>query len=277
MENLKGKNIVVTGATGGLGSSLVKRLWKLDANLFLISKTREKLLRTALRLKTKTVDKKFFIFDYGFSTLDFVDDLQKNLMEFFQCNIYAVINNAATQQPIGKGYQVEWDKFITAQNINLYSPIAIMRMVIPSMIANGGGRIINLSGGGSTNTRPNFSSYAMSKTALVRYSEILGDELREFNVNINCVSPGNMNTNMQQETLLTSGISEKEFDTATITLKQDKEMTKQKAIDLIEFLLSEESKNVSGLLISAVWDDWNTLKDYNYKDDKDKYKLRRVI
>ena len=275
--NLQGKNIIVTGATGGLGSSLVIRLWELNANLFLISKTREKLLRTALRLKTTAIDKKYYIADCDFTDLNSVNNIGNEIIEFTQGNIYALINNAAVQNPSGRAWEVNWEDVENNLKINLFSPMMLMRIVIPFMIKNNYGKIINLSGGGATNTRPFFSSYAISKTSLVRYSEILADELRDFNIQVNCVAPGNMNTGMTIETLCTPGINEKEFNTAKETSSKDKEVTKYDAIQLIEFLLSEESNNVSGLLISAVWDDWSLLMDYNYKDNLDKYKLRRQL
>lgn len=275
MINLSGKNIVVTGATGGLGSSLVKLLWSYNANLFLISKTREKLLRTALRLKHDNIDKKYFIYNCDFSVLNYQQDLLENILHFCNGNVYGLVNIAAVQEPIGKVWKTDWNNGMDAMNINLFSPMILMRMVLPYMIANGKGKIINLSGGGATNTRPDFSWYATSKTALVRYAEILADEAREYHIDVNCVAPGNMNTHMTDVVLASQEVSEKELENATSTYKQGQEQSKEKALELIEFLLSENSNGITGRLISAQWDDWIQLLEFD-PDDREIYKLRRT-
>src|SRR5947209_3358448 len=71
----------------------------------------------------------------------------------------------------------------------------------PLMRECGQGKIMNLSGGGASGPRPNFSAYATAKAGLVRFSEILALEVRDINIHVNCVAPGAMNTEMLRDIL----------------------------------------------------------------------------
>ena len=113
-----------------------------------------------------------------------------------------MINNAAIQGPIGPSWTLT-DYFIEKTiKINLLGPIFLSKLIIPKMIKNKEGVILNLSGGGATAARENFSSYAVSKTGLVRYSEILAAELKKFNIRVNALAPGVMKTKMLDNILL---------------------------------------------------------------------------
>ena len=92
----------------------------------------------------------------------------------------------------------EWEKSF---NINFYSIMIMTNTILPFMIKNNNGSIINIYGGGSTTSRPDFSSYAISKTALVRYTEILSDELSNTKIKVNSISPGVMATNMIKQVI----------------------------------------------------------------------------
>ncbi len=84
---------------------------------------------------------------------------------------------------------------------NILGVMHSIRAVLPGMIARRHGKIIVLSGGGSDAARPNFSAYATSKTAIVRLVESVADEVRDFNMQINCFSPGGAYTSMTDEIL----------------------------------------------------------------------------
>jgi NAD(P)-dependent dehydrogenase (short-subunit alcohol dehydrogenase family) len=153
-------------------------------------------------------------------------------------------------------------------------------MFLNNLIPNikDGGKIINISGGGATNNRPNFSSYAVSKTGLIRYSEILASELKESNINVNCVAPGNMYSKMTEE-VIDAGIDivgESEYKNALNT-KETGGFNKQKTTELIMYLLSDRSNHINGKLISSEWDDWKS-DDFNYCVDLygSIYTLRRT-
>ena len=107
-----------------------------------------------------------------------------------------LINNAAIQGPIGSLQQNDlgaWDQTI---RVNLLSPVALCKGLLSRMTNAPDASILNLSGGGATGPRANFSAYASAKAALVRFSETLADEVKSQGITVNCVAPGAMKTAM---------------------------------------------------------------------------------
>ena len=203
---------------------------------------------------------------------------EKKILKF-KYQIYALINNAAIQGPIGPSWTLTENFIEKTIKINLLGPIFLSKLVIPKMIKNKEGVILNLSGGGATAARENFSSYAVSKTGLVRYSEILAAELKKFNIRVNALAPGVMKTKMLDNILLAgqtkSGSNEYKIASELLSKKQ---FSFQSVIDLIVFLLSKDSEKISGKLISAKWDNWKNFKKYHKQLMKsDILTLRRIV
>jgi 3-oxoacyl-[acyl-carrier protein] reductase len=124
------------------------------------------------------------------------------------------------------------------------------------MIKRRRGRIINLSGGGATSPRPNFSAYSASKAAIVRLTETLAEEMKPFDIQINAIAPGAINTRMLDE-VLTAGKTA--GDVALSQAKQQKRTggdSVDAVVALAVFLASEESGGLTGKLISAQHDPW---------------------
>ena len=118
-------------------------------------------------------------------------------------------------------------------------------------------KIIFLSGGGATRAMYGASSYGASKSGLVRFAETLAHELKQYNIDVNCVAPGAMNTEFLEQALKAGpeGIGE-EFYQQCLNQKNKGGVDFKVPTELIEFLLSEESDEISGKLIAAVWDKW---------------------
>ena len=133
----------------------------------------------------------------------------------------------------------------------------MIRGVLPLFKKIGRGKIINFSGGGATSSRPNFSAYAVSKTAVVRLTEILAEELSKYNIDVNVVAPGAINTGMLDEIIEADARAGEEYDKALKRVKEGGDSV-EKIVDLCRFLVSSESYGISGKLISAIWDDYRS-------------------
>ena len=146
------------------------------------------------------------------------------------------------------------------------------------MIKTGGGSIINLSGGGATGPRANFTAYASAKAALVRFSESLAEEVLSNNIRVNCIAPGAMQTKLLSEVIASgpTAAGQREYVLAKNIFK-DGGASIERVANLAYFLTSNESQDISGKLISAVWDNW---REWNKHLDKlnagDLYTLRRI-
>ena len=274
------KYIIITGASGGLGFVLSNYLFKHGYSLWLLTSklsTKKKIEAHYKSLKSKRKNKVIIdFFDLSNSTKRKL--FEKKILKF-KYQIYALINNAAIQGPIGPSWTLTENFIEKTIKINLLGPIFLSKLVIPKMIKNKEGVILNLSGGGATAARENFSSYAVSKTGLVRYSEILAAELKNFNIRVNALAPGVMKTKMLDNILLAgqtnSGSNEYKIASELLSKKQ---FSFQSVIDLIVFLLSKDSEKISGKLISAKWDNWKNFKKHHKQLMKsDILTLRRIV
>jgi 3-oxoacyl-[acyl-carrier protein] reductase len=138
--------------------------------------------------------------------------------------------------------------------------------------------IINISGGGATGPRPNFSAYASSKAALVRFSENLAEETRHLGMRVNCIAPGAMPTDMLKKVLQADKkkVGEKEFSQAQKVLEVGADVM-ERAADLALFLASDKAAGITGKLISAPWDRWEDWpKHLAELESSDAYTLRRI-
>jgi 3-oxoacyl-[acyl-carrier protein] reductase len=195
------------------------------------------------------------------------------MVAVFGC-LDVLIAAAAIQGPIGPfldSKPAEWAETI---EINLIGAMNACRAVLPKMIQRRSGKLILISGGGSAYSRPNFSAYAAAKTALVRMAETLADEVRDHNVQVNCMAPGAAYSHMTDE-ILHAG--EERAGSKEIADAQQVRLTggvaPEKQLNLAMFLASERSNHISGKLIH-VNDDWKRLEQANMNPEA--FTLRRV-
>jgi 3-oxoacyl-[acyl-carrier protein] reductase len=189
-----------------------------------------------------------------------------------------LVNNAAMQGPIGQLWDNDFTLWQQAIQLNLLTPVALCRSFVPWMKDAGGGAIINLSGGGATGPRANFSAYATAKAGLVRFSETLAEETKSIGIRVNCIAPGAMKTAMLGEVLEQGAkiAGDREFAIATKVFSEGG-ASMDKVADLALFLASDAGKGITGKLISAVWDDWARWPEHLEElSASDVYTLRRI-
>jgi 3-oxoacyl-[acyl-carrier protein] reductase len=188
-----------------------------------------------------------------------------------------VVNNAAILGPVGPLVENDWTEWQTAIRVNLLAPVALTKLALEWMRSGRDGTIINISGGGATTARPRFSAYACSKTALVRFTEIVAAEVAEWGIRVNCIAPGVMNTDLVKQVVRAGPelSGEKEYLGALVADKDTASI--ERAAELVTFLASWESRGITGRLISAVWDPWTELTSrIGELQDSDIYTLRRI-
>jgi NAD(P)-dependent dehydrogenase (short-subunit alcohol dehydrogenase family) len=270
---LKNKRIVLTGAGRGIGKIIAETCAKEGATMILIART-EAELQSTLKLVKKYNEKSFYICAdiSDFSNLDNV--YNKIIGDIHVVDV--LINNAGIQGPIGPFYLNKIEDWIEDININLLGTAAFTQKLLQDMIKNTKGKVINLSGGGATGSRPNFSAYAVAKTGIARFSEILADELRIFNIDVNAISPGAINTGMLDEVINLKPFAGKEFHEA-LKRKEIGGSDPNIAANLVVFLSSDLSDGISGKLISAIWDPWQDQQfQERLRNEKDLCTLRRI-
>jgi NAD(P)-dependent dehydrogenase (short-subunit alcohol dehydrogenase family) len=148
------------------------------------------------------------------------------------------------------------------------------RAVLPEMVQRRQGKIILLSGGGGTRPRANFSSYATSKAGLLRFAETLAEEVRDHNVQVNCMSPGGTYTHMTDEILRAGDRAGWKDKDEALQVRVTGGVTPERQLQLAMFLASDRSNHVSGKLLH-VEDDWKRLEGAAVNPEM--YTLRRVV
>jgi 3-oxoacyl-[acyl-carrier protein] reductase len=140
-------------------------------------------------------------------------------------------------------------------------------------------KIVCFSGGGATKARARFSAYGVAKTAIVRLVETIAEEEKAAALDINAVAPGAINTRLTEEVLsLGPAVVGEAEHAAALQQKAAGGASLEKALDLVEWLLSASSDGISGRLISAPWDPWAGLaRNASALSATDVYMLRRIV
>ena len=187
--------------------------------------------------------------------------------------VQMLIAAAAVQGPIGPLVELKPRAWTETIETNLTGVMHACRAVLPLMIEKRRGKILVIAGGGAASPRPRFSAYAASKTAVVRLVETLAEEVRDYNVQLNCMAPGGTYTHMTDE-ILQAGerAGSREIEQAEeVRLTGGTNPDKQTQLAL--FLASERSNHISGKLIH-VNDDWKKLERENMNPET--FTLRRL-
>ena len=189
MSDLNKKNIIVTGATGGIGSSIVKKLSENGANIIASGTKVDKLED----LKKKFNNLKILPFDI--SQNDKVEDFIEQASQELGGNLDCIINNAGvTNDNLAIRMTLdEWKKVI---DLNLTSTFLMCKYAIKKMLKNKRGKIVNIASVVGHTGNIGQSNYTASKAGLIAMSKSLALEYAKKNININCISPGFIKTAM---------------------------------------------------------------------------------
>lgn len=270
------KIVLITGPSRGLGFVISKRF--LEGGYHIIAVVRNDSSKRLFLNSFKDYPTSCFsLLTCDLNSQEEVNRLLKIILSNFS-HIDCIINNAAIQGPIGPLTTNNMDQWNNTFQVNLFSPVAICHGLISLLRKSSNASIINISGGGATGPRPNFSAYASSKAALVRFSETLSYELADYKIKVNCIAPGAMKTNITQ-TIVDAG-SSAGIDELNIVknLPQDFLITAQNAAELVFFLSSCRRIFITGKLISALWDNWKLWGDnVDAINKSDVFTLRRII
>jgi len=279
MCNLKNKNILVTGGTLGLGFQLASHFIQKGANVIICSRKTKNINSAYNKLKTKLKKKQIlFAFKADLSKEIDVKNLYKKISQKFN-HIDILVSNAGVYGPKGSLIDINWIDWKKSFNINFFGSVFLIKVFIKLIKKSTRGKIIQLSGGGATLPLPNLSCYAASKAAIVRFVETISIELLKFDIDVNCIAPGALNTRLLDE-VIRAGPKKvgNSFYQKSLEQKKTGGAGYCSAIALCEFLCSAKSNGITGKLISAQWDNYRKLAKknlLNYKSDV--FTLRRLV
>ena len=232
MINFKNKNILITGASGGIGKELVKKFVSLGGNVLGSGTKIEKL--DLLKKQYPNIKVKKFDMAEDSKIKDFIDSVTLELG-----GLDILINNAGINMDnlSLRMKDEEWKKVI---NINLTSTFLLSKHAIKQMLKNKFGRIVNITSVVGHTGNLGQSNYSASKSGIIGMSKSLAIEYAKKNITVNCVSPGFIVSDM------TMNIAEKVKLYLTSRIPMGKLGTGEDVSNCAAFLSSEQASYVTG-------------------------------
>ena len=190
---LKNRNAIITGASRGIGKNIAKILASEGAYVNLLSRTKKQLIDVKVDIVKKG----------GLASVYSVDVTDErgivNTVKTIIANVGPVdilINNAGIDGPLGPVWEIDSNEWWDCLNVNLRGAFLCIQAVLPHMISKKKGRIINMASITGERPIPFNSAYGLSKMALIRLSEIIALESREFGIKVFSIHPGRIDTSM---------------------------------------------------------------------------------
>ncbi len=232
MINFKNKNVLITGASGGIGSELVKKFVSLEANVLGSGTKAEKL--DQIKKKYPNIKVKRFDISEHSRIEEFIDNVSLELE-----GLDILINNAGTNADnLSLRMKVEeWKKVV---DVNLTSTFLLSKYAIKKMLKNKFGRVVNITSVVGHTGNLGQSNYAASKAGIIGMSKSLAIEYAKKNITVNCVSPGFIVSDM------TTNIAEKVKLYLTSRIPMGKLGTGEDVSNCAAFLSSEQASYVTG-------------------------------
>lgn len=248
--------MLVTGGGRGIGAAVARAFARAGSDVVLVARTGAEIEAVAREIES-----------HGGQATALPGDLRHRaiverivavtLGKFGRLDV--LVNAAGIYGPIGPLAETDPGDWAETIEINLIGVMNAMRAVLPQMLQQRSGVILNFSGGGAVAPLPRFSAYGASKAAIVRLTETVAEEVRDAGVRVNAIAPGAVNTRMLDQVLEAGERAGREFHAKALKQRDSGGTSPERAAELAVFLASPEASGITGRLISAVWDDWKTL------------------
>ncbi|MBT4431715.1 MAG: SDR family oxidoreductase [Nitrospinaceae bacterium] len=273
--NLKDRVALITGGSLGIGKATVTKFLDEGAKVAFCARNEQEIKKAVAEFEKINPDVLSVRADI--TDKEQVANMVEAATRRFG-NIDILVNNAGIYGPIGPSWEVDLDLWEEAMRINLFGTMKVCQAVVPLMIKAGGGKIINIAGGGAAGPFPRYSAYASSKAALVRVTENLSIELSDHNIQVNSIAPGFVVTRLHQQTMDAGDNAGAEFLQKTRKEMEEGGVDPSVPAALAAYLASPRGDAITGKFISAIWDGWagfeKHLEDFKKSDV---YTLRRIV
>ena len=233
----QGKKALVTGAAGGIGKSLVRKLRAEGASVAI----------TDITIGNVEAEAHF---PGDLSAAQFCDELPSKARDALG-GLDILINNAGIIRR-GKITEATDDDFKSTMAVNIEAPFRLCRSTIPILVKNGGGSIVNIASCWGLNPGPDHPIYIMSKAALASFTQCLGRDHAHQNIRVNAVCPNEVNTPMIRSGFSIRGLDpEKAIKELNDTVPLGRIAEPDDISDVILFLASDEARYMCGSLVEV--------------------------
>jgi 3-oxoacyl-[acyl-carrier protein] reductase len=237
------RNVIVTGGSRGLGLGISRKLASSGYRAIAVARKKNDELTTAMMEAEAATPGSFQFFPFDLANIEGIPDLVKSLRKDFG-PIYGLVNNAGVSfegvlatMPVSQIEQLV--------RVNTLSPMVLTKQVVRSMMANGCGRIVNMSSVTAFTGYSGLSAYGATKASIIGFSRSLAREVGRIGITVNSVAPGFIETDMTQ----------------ALTEEQRQQIQRRSALkrladvddiaNAVEFLLSDKAKNITGTVLTV--------------------------
>lgn len=229
---LSGKIAMVTGATGGIGRAIAISLARAGADVVVTGRNSEKLGRVAGEIESLQV--RALPVPADLLLEDQVEAVVTQALEVF--SRLDILVNCAGTIVLKTFLDTSIDQFREQMDLHFMATVIACKHVVPIMVSQGGGKIVNISSISGTVGYSHHSAYSAAKGAVIRFSEAIAEELKTSRINVNCIAPNAVDTALFDEWVEETG-----------TTLERKDWIQPKEIgELTVFLCSPAGRSITG-------------------------------
>jgi 3-oxoacyl-[acyl-carrier protein] reductase len=237
------RNVIVTGGSRGLGLGIARKLASAGYCAIAVARKQNDELTAAMKEAETAAPGSFHFFPFDLASIDGIPDLVKTLRKNFG-PIYGLVNNAGVSfegvlatMPVSQIEQLV--------RVNTLSPIVLTKQVVRSMMADGCGRIVNMSSVTAFTGYSGLSAYGATKASIIGFSRSLAREVGRIGITVNSVAPGFIETDMTQ------ALSEEQRQQIQRRSALKRLADVDDIANAVEFLLSDKAKNITGTVLTV--------------------------
>src|SRR5271156_116315 len=237
------RTVIVTGGSRGLGLGIARNLVEAGYQVIAIARRESEQLACAMRQKAPSQKSCIFFKAFDLEDTSAIAGLVKELRKEFG-SIHGLVNNAGlgTSGILAPMHDSQIQRLV---RLNTLSPIVLTKYVVRAMMADGGGRIVNVASIVAFTGYSGISVYSATKASIIGFTKSLAREVGPLGINVNAIAPGFLDTEM----------------TESLTGQQRAQIARRSALhhlaeiddvaNAVEYLLSDKAKNITGTVLTV--------------------------
>jgi 3-oxoacyl-[acyl-carrier protein] reductase len=238
----KPRNVLVTGASRGLGLAIARRLTAAGYQVIAVARSKGKPLTEAVAAVERDGCGPLHFVPFDLGKVEAIPDLVKNLRKEFG-PLYGLINNAAVGHD-GALAMMHNSRIEELVRLNTLSPIVLTKYVVRAMMAEGAGRIVNVASIIGFTGYSGLAAYAATKAAMLGFTKSLAREVGRLGINVNAVAPGFLDTEM------THGLAGEQRERVIRRSALRRLADVDDVANAVEFLLGDQARSISGTVLT---------------------------
>jgi NAD(P)-dependent dehydrogenase (short-subunit alcohol dehydrogenase family) len=251
---VQGTVAVITGGGRGIGEAVALAFAGNGAAVVLAARTASELAQVEARVRAAGGAAVAIPTDVS-SPADVSRLVQRAVDAYGRVDV--LVNAAGILGPVGPLWEADPEAWKRAVEVNLYGTFLCCRAVVPHMMERRRGKIVNFSGGGAASPLPRMAAYGASKAAVVRLTETLAEELKPYNIAVNAIAAGLVDTRLLDPVLAAKERGGDQFARVRrLRATGEGGVPAELPAALALWLASDASHGLTGKLISAPYDGW---------------------